>query len=181
MTDFWRRCRAVLHKRLARDDYCLSIEPLRAWLDGGVLYLWVDRARDDWRSISNPARDFDSEIREAVELVWGRPPKSVRYLDRPPNRESRINDRRRDEHRTKTNLSQANNNKRLLEYALEECRKLEANPPNLGACRSDAERQVKLSAIVMDRAQRRLAKDVVSTKLLARRRREPPRTPPARP
>lgn len=184
MSDLWERAREALRQRLSDEDWRRSIAPLRTWIAHGVLYLWVDRAPEDWRVIPNPAKDFDREIRETVRRMLGRPLEGARYLDRPPNREHMLNERRRATHRARAREQQDRTTKKLLAYAKEECRRLLANPPNLASCRSDAERRVKLEALAMDRAKRRLRAEALSSGARAGRGEpsdEPPPWPPLPP
>lgn len=178
MSAFWDKCRSALRESLAEADWRRSIAPLRAWIAHDHLYLWVDREPGDWRTIPNPAKDFDREIREAVRRTLGRPARGIHYLDRPPNREHILNDWRRIEHRARARREKDRTTEKLLAYAKEECRRLAANPPRLASCRSDAERRVKLAAICMDRAKRRLEKEALSSGVRLWRRGEPPEDPP---
>ena len=159
MSDLWDRCRELLRTQLRADDWKRSIQTLRARLDADVLYLWVERGDEDWRSLANPARDFDQEIREAFRQVCGRVVGDVQFLDRPPNREHVINQRRIPEHRRRMAARQDQTQALLLRYAKEECLRMLDDPPRLPTCRNDRERCVRLEAMAMDRAKRRLVRE----------------------
>ncbi len=137
-------------------DWRASIQPLRAWMDAGTLYLWVDRAPGDWRAIANPARTFDASIRKVARETWGREPTAIRYVDTPPDREQMINERRGPEHRQKLRKQEEKQHRRLVELAKEECLRLLEDHDSVLLAGSDAEKQRTLSAIIMDRAKRRL-------------------------
>jgi hypothetical protein len=181
VSELWDRCRPQLRERMSQDDWRRCIAPLRAWFDADMLYLWVDREADDWHTISNPASDHDRAIRDTVRQVSGRAARAVHYLDRPPNRESIINQRRLPEHRSRRRASDDRLHKLLCAYALEEARRFEDDPPDLRMCRTDVERRVKLETIAMDRAKRRLAREPLASVFGAGRRGEAPRDPPAWP
>jgi hypothetical protein len=176
MSDLWRRCSLLLQERLGPDDWRRSIEPLRAWVANGTIYLWVDRPGVGRRAIANPAKDFDLEIREVVGQIHGRG-LTVRYLDRPPNRESMIGDRRTREfdarERSDARLDA------LRTFLKEEWLRIVENPPRR-RWRSDVEMLVELDALAMERAKERLEREGLHPGSLAPawRRGKPPVDPP---
>jgi hypothetical protein len=185
VSDLWDRCRLALRESLGHDVWRRAIDPLRAWFDDDVLYLWVDRGPTDWRAIANPAEKHDREVRDVVRLVCGRPPRGIHYLEKPPNREYVINRRRAPEHRERMHAEAARRQKTLDVYAMEEHERLAQDPPPqlrtlMRLCASDEERLVKLHAFAMDRARRRLESDPLRSVRAGRDRGEPPRDPPPR-
>lgn len=180
MSDLWDRCRVELRRCMSDQEWRRSIEPLRAWIDIGTLYLWVDRASDDWRSIPNPARGCDASIRKTARETWGRELASIRYLDRPPRREQIINERRVVEHRKKVRGQEDDKHRRLIDLAKEECLRLVDDAAGLRLTGSEEEIQRKLLAIVMDRAKQRLEKEKLRTGAVVRRGGPPELPPPHR-
>lgn len=182
MSDLWNRCRSALRAQVSTDDWRRSIEPLRAWIDADILYLWVDRDDDDWRSIPNPAKDFDRLIRGAVREVYGRAPRDVRYLVRPPNREKLITERRVGEHREAEHAAQARERAALDAIKAEVYEQVKAevlrDPRILGSCRDERDVGVKIQRMVMDRAKHRHEFEVPQSQLRPFQRREAPRDPP---
>jgi len=155
----WDQCKSALKERLKPADWRTCIEPLRVWLHGDALYLWVDRARDDYRSIGNPARDFGEQIRDAVCQARGRGGLTLHFLERPPNRERMVTDQRVPEHRQKRRRHEDLEEQALLQYAKEECRKLYRDSGGLLLRGTRDERIRKLHAIVIERAKVRLEKE----------------------
>lgn len=101
MSELWNRVSAALRIELGDDDWSRYIRPLRTWLHGEVLYLWVDRGDRDWRALEVEAERYDTELRAAFQQLWGRRLREVRYLLHPPKRETVVNDRRQREHRVR--------------------------------------------------------------------------------
>ena len=121
-----------------------------------------------------------ASIRETVRRVCGRPARAVRYLERPPNREYIISQRRIPEHRNRLLAAQEKEHKLLLARARDEVLHLLENPPDLRLCRSDTEKRVRLEALAMDRARRALEKQTLSPGSRVRRPGQPPADPPSR-
>jgi hypothetical protein len=182
VNDLWNRCRSALGEQLAAGDWRRSIAPLRACVDGDILYLWVGRDDDDWRSIPNPAKDFDREIREAARRACGRAPRDVRYLDRPPNREETITLRRVREHRESEHAAEAREREELDAFAAEEYLQLKAeilrNPRILGTRGNQHDLRMKVQRMVLDRAKRRQERERWRSRHRPFSRTEPPPDPP---
>jgi hypothetical protein len=136
-----------------------------------TLHLWVDRPRGR-HAIANPARDFHREIGEAAREVWGRPPRSIEFLDEPPDREHYVNHRRQREVRE---TEQAERHDRIREF--EACKQQELGklvdalrrgqiPQRLRRCRSERELTRELDALATERTHERLERESWRTERL---------------
>lgn len=181
MSDLWNRCRAILRTQMSIADWEQCAEPLRAWMDDDVLYIWIKRGHQvGVRRVSASA--LDGLIRETVHRVWGR--KSVRIVRVPqaPNRERIINERREREHRAQLQRRAPKELDAFLTYAMDECRRLAEDPSSLPRFTgSPEEQQRQLMAIVEAKARRRLEQEGWPSGTESPRtcRGAPPRDPPA--
>lgn len=173
MSDLWNRCRAELATFMSAAAWARDIEPLRAWMDAGVLHVWVERGA---AGSTQPASQAAVLIRRAARAVWGREPEVV-FWDRPPNRERIINRRRSAEHRRRARKREELEHQAYFECAREVARSLAGGGLRLSG--TATARRVQLQRLVADRAHQQLRLGWSATQSpFGTTRAAPPREPP---
>ena len=176
MSDLWDRCRGLIRGEVAAAEWDQCFARLKAWMDSGELYLWVDRPYDDWRRIPVEAQKYHPLIRGAFQRVWARQPRAIHYLETPPNREQILNRRRLRSHREQQKREEALEHEALSYYGRQIAAELRSNPPALPGHRPD--RKPYLLRLAETRAMQRLKANGIPLSIrMTRRGRRLPTAP----
>lgn len=157
MSDLWNECRSILQTRMSGGDWTRWIQPLRAWAQDDVLYLWVEHGGHPARRRVVLDRPVRSHIEDTVRRVWSRP---VRVVHEAPwhGRDQRLAERRLRQLRAAAERRRDREVKAHLAIAQDECMRLLEDPSSIGL-RASQLTLCRVEQLVHDRANQRLARE----------------------